>query len=165
MLQVVKNNYVDKLKETLSDAAIKLFEAPASSKKTKYILNKISPIFAETITHLETTIKKLEKDLQEYKWQHSGECDLFKYMRRQIGQQIEHLKRIIKENKEKDKIIKGLTIELNKTTKQRDRFKNRLYKLWNRLKKWLKKRSKKKIRKYTDKKKVQLLKLERKVKK
>ncbi len=70
-----------------------------------------------------------------------------------------------KELKNKAANEKILNKELNKTTEQRDKYKNRLLKKWNRLKSQMIEKNKKRIKKYVDKKKIQILKWEKKVQK
>ncbi len=70
-----------------------------------------------------------------------------------------------KELKNKAANEKVLNKELNKTTEERDKYKNRLLKKWNRLKSQMIEKNKKRIQKYADKKKIQILKWEKKVQK
>ena len=165
MLQVVKEDYLYKAKEALTNAVSKVLEKPETLKRNEFILKKISPILAQTFFYLENKCKKLEQEFKEYDWQWKGRMQSVKNSEKAYGRMVEHLKRVIAENKNNTKDIRSLTKNLSKMTKERDRLHNRLYERWNKLKSFLLKRNKKKIKHYVKKKKVQILKLKRKVQK
>ena len=163
MLQIIKEDYLHKTKEAFLNTIAKIQEQPKSKKRDAIILKEFTPIISEMIIYYEDKIKKVEAEYKEFEWQWKGRMKLAVDSEKQIGMMIEHLKRLKAENKSVLKTNRKLTVALNKSEKRNSRLEYRLYDRWYKLRDWLIKRVKNTVKKYTKKKKTQLLKLERKI--
>ena len=164
MLQIVKTDYIDKLKESISDAVAKVLEKPTDPKREEKLIKYISPIISEILPFIVLIFKRLLKEYEDYKWQWKGRRMMVKNTEKEIAIKNTYLKKAYKELEEKTSEIKQLKKEIKQIIKERDRHKNRLYKKWDNLKKWIKSRIKNTVKKYSDKKRKEFKKIKAKIK-